>query len=102
MGSGDADRQRQAGRFARFCEILGGQRLAGRRFDCCVSSQSVPRLRFDGREGCYASVLMVAVCLASGVRSVVAVTCIRMAGTWSGSLSWDSLLVREGSEATAL
>jgi hypothetical protein len=49
MGSGDADRQRQAGRFARFCEILGGQRLAGRRFDCCVSSQSVPRLRFDGR-----------------------------------------------------
>jgi len=29
MGSGDADRHRQAGRFARFCEILGGQKSLG-------------------------------------------------------------------------
>jgi hypothetical protein len=49
MGSGDADRQ-QAGRGAlpAFAKSWEGKE-SGRRFVCCVSSQSVPRLRYDGR-----------------------------------------------------
>ena len=100
MGSGDADRQ-QAGRA--LCPLLrnlGRAKESGRRFVCCVSSQSVPRLRYDGR-----AVAPLCAWLVSLLKSVVAVRgigCIRDGWDLVRVFVLGLSVVREGSEATAL
>jgi hypothetical protein len=100
MGSGDADRQ-QAGRGAlpAFAKSWEG-RESGRRFVCCVSSQSVPRLRYDGR-----AVTPLCAWLLSLLKSIVAVRgigCIRDGWDLVRVFVLGLSVLREGSEATAL